>query len=214
MFKALKTKLANYLVKKPEPVKTKEFVPFDLIVGSYLKLDTNSHIIYRSKCKLPDTHTVTAIGKSKVGDSTVFRIYISDYYFLQIITNDANQIEECRIFYLKDTVYPSTALSWKEWLEEGVGLIGKLEFKFDNEFYLRMSSWADDDLDWVPPVTFTETIGNKTITHQAMAYGRWLNEDKRVAEFLLVSSDSMTSSESINIYIGIDINPNEVVSYF
>lgn len=214
MFKALKTKLANLIVKKPEPAKPQEFVPFDLIVGSHVKFDTNSHIIYKSKCTLPMTHSVKAIGKSKVGDSTVFRIYIEDSHFLQVITNDVNQIEECRLFSLQDTVYPSTSLSWQNWLEEDFGLIGKLEFNFKDDIYLRMSSWADDDLDWVPPVTFTENIGNKNVVHQAMAYGKWLNEDRRVAEYLLVSSDSTNSSESINIYIGIDINPNEVVSYF
>ena len=220
MIQALKKKFVGLFVKEPTLVKPREFVPFDLIIGASLRINTNNHVIYKSRCSFLSLNTVTDIGKSKLGDSTVFRIYFGDNCFLQVITNDKNQIEECRVFSLVDTIYPSTLIAWSEWLSEDTGKIGNIEFKLDysSDTYLRMSSWADDEPDWVPPVTFTETIESirdkfATITHQAMAYGRWLNEDNQVAEYLIVSSDSTPTSENIKIFVGIDINPAEVVTY-
>lgn len=220
MFKALKQKIAGFIHKPPAVVKPKEFVPFDLIIGSPVKLDTNLHIIYKSLCDLRSSYTVTGIGKCTLGDSKIFRFYFGNDYFLQVITNLANQIEESRFFSLIDTVFPSTMQAWGTWLAKNTGRIGAFEFNLDTKdiTYIRMSSWADDDPPWVPPVTFTEQLYtgavSTRIVHQAMAYGRWLNENKRIAEYLLVSSDSSETSELVRLYVGIDINPNEVITRF
>lgn len=223
MFKTLKQKIAGFIHKPAVISKPKKFVPFDLAIGSHLKIDTNLHIIYKSRCTLPPTNTVTSIGRCILGDSKIFRFYFNDSHFLQVIINLSNQIEECRLFSLMDTVYPSTMAAWGEWLAENTGRIGAFEFTIDytDVVFVRMSSWADDEPSWVPPVSFTEDISktnddinNITIIHQAMAYGRWLNEDKQIAEYLLVSSDSSTHFEAIRMYVGIDVNPNEVVTYF
>ena len=219
MFKALKQKIATFIHKPVTVLQPKEFVPFDLMVGSHLKIDTNSHVIYKSRCTIPNTNTVTSIGICVLGGAKAFRFYFNNSHFLQVITNQNKQIEECRLFALIDVVYPSTMVAWDMWLNDGKGRIGSFEFKLDHSdlVYTRMSSWADDELDWVPPVTFTEVIkgaNEVSITHQAMSYGRWLNEDRGIAEYLLVSSDSSQHEENICTYIGIDVNLNEVITYF
>jgi len=133
-----------------------------------------------------------------------------------VIVGKDNQIEECCLFSLIDTVYASTLDAWDLWLNEKDGRIGAFEFKLDYKdlIYTRMSSWGDDELDWIPPVTFTETNDHVKTIHQAMQYGRWLNEEHKIAEYLHVSSDSSENTEAIYIYVGIDLSPAEVLPYF
>lgn len=223
MFKSLFQKVASMVHKVPTVVKPTEKVPFDLVVGSHLKFDTNIPFIYKSLCTLPAFNSVTSIGKFVLGDSKIYRFYFNDGHFLQTITGLNDLLEECRLFTLIDTHMPSTVAGWSKYLEKEVGLIGLMDFALEGTDinYTRMSSWADDEPDWCPPVSFLESVhtsndnlGTYVKYHQAMSYGRWLNEQNKIAEYLLISAESKENMESITTYIGLDINPVEVKSYF
>ncbi|MBV5347815.1 DUF2491 family protein [bacterium] len=224
MFEGLMKKAARF-INGADKIIPREVTPFDLHLKSNLVISTNIHTIYKSKVTLSPFTTVTAIGYITLGDFKIYRFYIGENNFLQVITDLAGNLQECRAFSVYDMLYPSTPAHWSKQIGINTGRIGMYTYSLaDGTDYLRLDSWADAEDDWAAPINFDETIkmsGNEVLrSHQAMAYGRWLHEDNKIAEFLIVSSETRrnekgyVTAELISVAVGIDINPADVNSLF
>ena len=68
---------------------------------------------------------VAAYGVAKIFRSTVHRFYLDfqddQDYLLQIVVGENQDIEECKLFWSADTVYPD---DWDFWLNENTGYVG------------------------------------------------------------------------------------------
>lgn len=241
MFEGLKKAISQALRDEPKEVKTDE-VKFDFAnlcvrLGSELVVKDNTGLIYGSSCTKPGTTIITAIGVIKIHRSTLYRLYLGNAYFVQIIILPDNTIEECRLYKLVKIEQPSTSQEWEKWLlsesranreNKPVGIIGKDEYILNDISYLRLESWASPDPEWVEPIeTFEKRhcLDNiQEINSVAMAYGRWLNEENQIAEYLIISSEELANSSemqynthkdcSIRFYVGIDISFDNLSSSF
>ena len=230
MFDSLKKKLAGAL--RPEQ-KVMDVGPvFDnfglyLKVGSHLKVRSNNALIFGSNCMPPKEEVIQTIGVFDMSHSKVYRFWLRQEYFVQVILTNMKEIEEVRGYRLLKVVLPSTTKEWEAWLlskslanSRGTdpGFIGRDEFVHYDTPYYRLESWAGPDEDWVKPIEFTETQysivegivkSSRYINHAAMAYGRWLNEEQEIPEYLLVSAEDLNingvQSSSIRIYVGMDL---------
>lgn len=242
MFEKLKKKVAAALRTEPK-LDTAERVKFQygaltVRVGSSLTIRSNNGLIYGSVCGKPSSNIVSHISTIMLGRSKVCRCYFDKEYFLQIIVDYKNDIEECRLYKLVQVVEPSTREEWAEYLlnyrdaaniGSHPGIIGRDEVIHDNNSYLRLESWASPESAWVEPAKFQEQrygLDNvlETVSHEAMAYGRWLNEDNEIAEYLIISSEELDFSNNtayntqkecaIRYYVGIDISFDDIISNF
>lgn len=71
-------------------------------------------MIYGSSCTKPNTTIITAIGILKVHRSTVYRLYLGNEYFVQIIIDANDNMEEVRLYRLVKVEQPSTAQEWEK----------------------------------------------------------------------------------------------------
>ena len=241
MLEGLKRAISKALRNEPKEV-LKEEVKFDFAhlcvrLGSELVVKDNTGLIYGSSCVKPATTIISAIGIVKIHRSTLYRLYLGNEYFVQIIILPDNSIEECRLYRLVKIEQPSTAQEWEKWLlsesranreNKSIGIIGGDEYILNDTSYLRLESWASPEPVWVEPVEFFEKrhcLGNTQEIHSAaMAYGRWLNEENQIAEYLIISSEELADSSemhynvqkdcSIRFYVGIDISFDNLISSF
>lgn len=171
---------------------------------------------------------VAAYGVSQVFRSTVHKFYLDfqddQDYLLQIVVGENQEIEECKLFWSADTVYPD---DWDFWLNENNGYIGYSVFDTpDKTRYYRV--WENPGAEKVveegedsaritrvPPVDFSETLnfdsnGEKTeiVKHSAMLYGRHAND--KVDEYLLVSVDEYADTAFVHLLIGLELNPTSL----
>ncbi len=169
--------------------------------------------------------TVAAYGVATIFGSTVHRFYLDfetdQDYLLQIVVGDNQDIEECKLLWSADTVYPE---DWDFWLNGNDGYVGYSIFDTpDKTRYYRV--WEDpgaekvveegeggERITRVPPVEFSETLyvgsnGDKTqiVKHSVMLYGRHAND--KVDEYLLVGLDEYPDTAFIHLLIGLEINP-------
>jgi hypothetical protein len=222
MFEDLKKKIASAVFgtssngKDAGPKSTK--YPLDLRLGSPVEFDTNVPAVWSSLCKVPKNRSVTAISEFKLFGQTVFRFYFQEDAFLQIIMDKetGSSIEECRLYSIYHTVYPANKQEWMEWVGAN-GRIGVNSFELDGFQYFRVDSWADDPTaDKAKTVNVVASMlrknGTATCKHHIMLYGRWLDEESEVAEFLLVSDDEYADNACITFAIGIDVSEYEIKS--
>lgn len=180
------------------------------------------------KIKPPSSgEIVTSFGSFLVGGSTVHRFYMpgsEDLWMLQVVTDSKQLVQECKFFMAYDEIYPE---DWGFWLSQTDGYIGLSIFQTkDGAQYFRV--WEDQDAELVveednrgnkltriPPVQFIETIyidpyGQKTETvkYDSMLYGRRVNDN--VDEYLLVSAVDETSGASVQIMVGIELEPASI----
>lgn len=220
MFDKLKKKIASKVFRSDretvDPTSDIDVCPLDIHIGGLLAIRSNNDVIYDSCIRLPKNQvSVRDIGTFDIGTSKVWRVYISDDTMLQIIVDHSTSLmEECRLFRKVDTYLPTTPESWEEWEERASNFL----FHHANKEYTRMDSWADPELDHAPLVSFCEVNQDETrrVVYTAMCFGRWLDEDIQVAEYLLATTEEHhvdTSPDTIVkacIYIGLDIDPNEI----
>lgn len=173
----------------------------------------------------PNTEVILSCGRFLIGESTAHRFYFSSAdtpYMLQVVTrgNDGT-IEECKLFMAHDEIYPQ---DWDFWLSERDGYIGLSVFQLkDGTLYWRV--WENDDaqvvvqqdaqgepVTHIPPVQFIETMyydaygdRNETLKHDAMLYGRHVNQD--VDEYLLISAVNERDGASVQIWLGLELSP-------
>jgi hypothetical protein len=174
-----------------------------------------------------ESNTVLSYGTCQIGHSLVRRFYLDSpagIYVLQIVTDPQSRIEECKLFMPYDEVYPE---DWDFWLSNKDGYIGLGLFQTkDGTQYFRV--WDNPDtttvieqddqgnqMTRIPPVEFLETVyldayGTKTesVTYDSMLYGRHINE--QVDEYLLLSAVSEKDGASVQIMVGIELDPASI----
>jgi hypothetical protein len=174
-----------------------------------------------------DSAIVASYGTFPTGHSKVHRFYLNateTVYMLQIVTDDRNIIEECKLFMPYDEVYPD---DWDFWLSAQDGYIGLEIFQTkDQTQYSRV--WDNEDsktvvqedaqgnqLTRIPPVPFTEKIyldpygqATETVEYESMLYGRHVNEN--VDEYLLLSAVNEKDGASIQLMVGIALEPSSL----
>jgi len=174
-----------------------------------------------------ETLTVSSFGVILVGESKVQRFYLSSakgINVLQIVTDNNQAIEECKLFIPYDEVFPE---DWDFWLSKEDGYIGYSVFQTkDGTAYERV--WQDegaervvqeDDqgnkLTRIPPVPLYETIyldphgqRRETVRHESMLYARHVNDN--VDEYLLVSAVEEKEGASVQIMAGLELQPASI----
>ncbi|MBI5569005.1 MAG: DUF2491 family protein [Desulfomonile tiedjei] len=180
------------------------------------------------KVKYPGTSSIVlSYGTFPVGGSLVHRFYLDGedkVYLWQLVTDPKQTFEESKLFMPYDEVYPE---DWDFWLSSTDGYIGLSAFQLkDGTQYVRV--WEDEEAETVlqedasqnrltriPPVQFMEKIfldpyGETTemVKHDSMLYGRQVNEN--VAEYLLVSAVNEKAGASVQIMVGIELEPSTV----
>lgn len=229
MFDKLKKKIASKF-NKSNSVERRDFSPLDLRLNSQVSITTNVPVIYDSlynSCSA--VQTVTAIGTFSVAKSKVFRFYFADNVrFLQIIVNATNEIIECRLFKIYQFIEPTSNKGWAEWLDDKEGKIGLFNFEIAGRDFIRSEAWADSADDRADPFSVRERVVSMTYDngkytnqketktdHEMMLYGRWLDEDNNIAEYIILSSDDEqigtdTAISNIKICTGIDVTEVEI----
>lgn len=220
MFESLKKRVAGFIIgANKEGTEEVTQHPFSICLGSKVNIKSRNQRIYKSLCPpLNDTMQVEAIGTFTHGTSTFTRFYFENAY-LQVITaaGDMEDFQECRVFFMSEYKQPSERGVW----DEAKYNLGKQSVIYEEREFHRMASWADPNPERVPGVCFIENVESleepkkSRIEHEAMAHGRWLNEEHSVAEFLQISvMDYYDGSEmfdsGIGFDVGIDVNPKDV----
>lgn len=177
------------------------------------------------KVTYPGTgNVISSYGYFSMGRSDVKRFYFDSsngVYMLQVVTDRNNAVEECKLFLPYDEVFPE---DWGFWLADEDGYIGLDSFQLkDGTQYYRV--WENEDamriveeddqgnrLTRIPPAEFLETIyldsygeQTETVKYSSMLYGRSVTEE--VNEFLLVSAVEEQEGASIQIMVGIELQP-------
>ena len=198
-------------------------LPLQIHLGSCLVLDQAPFLIHGeaiTQARPAAESLVFAYGRMDLGESLVHRFYLEscvnpdEKSVLQVVVGEG--IEECRLFASLDEVYPETADEWAFWVGEEDGYIGLPAFE-DKEGRHYDRAWGDDE-GRIAPAEFTETLyldrfGEKTATvsHASMLYGRWIDEESEMAEYILVSREEHTDGSAlIQLSTGIDIIPESI----
>ena len=229
IFKAVAAKKAGSLKdafrakKKSEPVDRN--LPFDIHIDGNISLDTVPFLIHGDKLAMErpgKACRVTAYGRIGMDGTTIHRFYLQDAAdedrtaLLQVVV-DGDSVAECRLFSSLDEVCPDSRDEWAFWLDEEEGYIGWSAFE-DKKARVFDRIWGDEDEPRTAPVEFTETVyldrfGEKTLTvsHAAMLYGRWVDEETEMAEFVMLSAEEHSDETAlVQILAGIDINPGSI----
>lgn len=198
-------------------------LPLQIHLGSCLVLDQAPFVIHGEAITQPRPGAeslVFAYGRIHLDEAVVHRFYLESCAdpdkksVLQVVAGDG--IEECRLFAAMDEVYPESADEWDFWIGEEDGYIGLPAFE-DKEGRLYDRVWGDGD-GRMAPTEFTETLyldrfGEKTasVAHAAMLYGRWIDEESEMAEYILVSREEHTDGAAlIQLSTGIDVIPESI----
>jgi hypothetical protein len=205
-------------------------LPLGLRFNGIVEIPQVDFILGGSELKIKhpgDSNTVLSYGACQIGRSTVRRFYLDapgGIYVLQIVTDSQNAIEECKFFMPYDEVYPE---DWDFWLSDKDGYIGLDVFQTkDGTQYSRV--WDNPDartvveqddqgkqMTRIPPVEFLETVyldsfGEKkeSVKYDSMLYGRHINEN--VDEYLLLSAVNDKDGASVQIMVGIELEPASI----
>ncbi len=176
------------------------------------------------------SNSVISYGNFPVGTSLVHRFYLNHpehVYMLQVITDSRQIVEETKLFMSYDEVFPQDSESWDFWLSDSDGYIGLNIFETKNsKRYFRV--WENPDairvleqdasgnqINRIPPVSFLEDLrldpygkSSETVKYDSMLYGRNVNEN--VDEYLLVSAAQDREGASVQIMVGIPLEPASV----
>jgi len=206
---------------KKKPIDTS--LPLQIHLGSCLILDQTPFLIHGkaiTQTRPGSESLVFAYGRIDLGESVVHRFYLEsgtdpdDKSVLQVVVGD--EIEECRLFASLDEVYPESAEEWNFWIGEEDGYIGLPAFE-DKQGRLYDRVWGDGE-GRIAPSEFTETLyldrfGEKraTVAHASMLYGRWIDEESEMAEYILASREEHTDGSAlIQLSSGIDVIPESI----
>jgi hypothetical protein len=172
-------------------------------------------------------NVVVSYGAFPVGSSMVHRFYLNAadlVYMLQIVADKNRSIEECKLFMPYDEIYPQ---DWDFWLSDKNGYIGYEIFQTkDGVRYDRV--WDNEDnkvvveqddqgnqITRIPPLEYMETVylspygdETETVKYDSMLYGRHVNDN--VDEYLLLSAVNEKEGASIQLLVGIDLQPSSI----
>jgi len=252
MLDTFKKKVAQAFFKTEQVEKThgQQLImnPLEMKVGSVFEIKTNNDRIYKSLFKKQSEYNVVAIGVAKLTEFvTAYRFYdsvknsaiagVADSFLQILVSSRGNEqtVLERRMFQLKAEDFPKSTLAWNNWVGMEGSIIGKFDASFEDRAFERLEGWSSTDGEWSPAKHYVEQVVEKVdasvitvVTHDAMLYGRWLNEQNQVAEYILYTSDSvkintksnvyLTASfdviEAVGTYVGIDVTENDIVVKF
>lgn len=176
------------------------------------------------------SNSVISYGNFPVGESMVHRFYLDHLervYMLQVITDSRQIVEEVKLFMSYDEVFPQDGEAWDFWLSDEDGYIGMNIFETKNaKRYFRV--WENSDalrvleqdasgnqINRIPPVSFLEDLrldpygkNSETVKYDSMLYGR--NVDDNIDEYLLVSAAQERDGASVQIMVGIPLEPASI----
>jgi hypothetical protein len=208
-------------------------LPLNLRIGALVEVSQTDFILGGSNLHImyPEIkNSVKSMGKFSIGESTAYSFYLGvkdTVYTLQVVVDSKKSIEECKLFMPYDEMFPSPEAGewWNYWLDDNTGYIGYSVFELtDKTQYDRV--WQDPSsqveldggLNRIHPIAFTEKIyldeyGDSTteIKHNAMLYGRYATDD--VSEYLLVTAVESTESDSVQLLVGIEVNPTSLTVF-
>ena len=175
-------------------------------------------------------NSVISYGNFPVGDSLVHRFYLNHpdhVYMLQVITDSRKIVEEAKLFMSYDEVFPQDGESWDFWLSDQDGYIGLNVFdsKVGKRYY---RVWENPDamkvleqdasgnqINRIPPLSFLENLrmdpygkNSETIKYDSMLYGRHVSDN--VDEYLMLSATQESDGASIQIMVGIPMEPASI----
>ncbi len=176
------------------------------------------------------SNSVISYGNFPVGESMLHRFYLDHserVYMLQVVTDSRKIVEEVKLFMSYDEVFPQDSESWNFWLSDEDGYIGLNIFDTKNgKRYFRV--WENSDattiveqdnagnqINRIPPVSFLENLlfdpygqNSETVKYDSMLYGR--NIDENVDEYLLVSAAQERDGASVQLMVGIPLEPASI----
>lgn len=178
---------------------------------------------------------VIAVGKQTFFGLAVYHSYLSDgKSFIRTITKGP-EVVEVTLFSLRDEIIPNTHEDWEFWLgryqkdssNEFVrdtktgkaiiaeyGLIGWPSFQIDGPPQIIYNRNWQPSAQGIEPISYREELntgldgGVSCIKHESMEYTRSIGKDN--AEHLLVSVSQIENEASINIFVGINLNPTDI----
>jgi hypothetical protein len=167
---------------------------------------------------LADRHTIIAVGRYALFGINFVRAYLSqnDGAYLHFATK-GDAIVETRLYRPYSEQIPTTVDEWSFWLAEEDGYIGYpiMQSKDEDGPKQYQRSWSASDAH-IDPALVTELIvdlpgATTAVHHQMMHYSRALNDT--LAEHLLVSAVQTGDGMSVNMWLGIDITPQDLTVY-
>ena len=142
-------------------------------------------------------------------------------YILKLATDQQkNELADCKLFMPLDEVYPSDSSQWDFWLNQSEGYIGLDVFETkDKVVYDRVWSGQPQSgsrgYDRVAPLEFTETlyhdaygVDSESVNHMAMLY---VAANDKVNEYLLLSAVEESEGASVQIMVGLALEPSALV---
>lgn len=190
--------------------------PLGLRIGAAVDIDTLPLRMHAEELHMPlpdETVIVVAQGYVELGDDTyVHRYYAANDIMIQILTKNGMEdehVEEITLFTPFKSHYPNSEGEWAQWTVKG-GKIGFPTYILDDGTAFERI-WFDETAGYAAPVAFWESVyedpesdDHNEIYHQAMLYGRNL-EDGKKNEYLLVSAESYDGEKTIEVMIGVDL---------
>jgi hypothetical protein len=202
-------------------------LPLGIRIGGMIDIPQPDFILAGDSLKIKHpglSNIVLSYGVIPMGKSVFYRFYLQaskSIYMLELVTNERKDVDQCTIFMQYDEIFPD---DWAFWLDDREGYIGYSVFQTkDNTPYFRV--WEDPDratilgqddhgneITRIPPVEFLENVyldqygkHQEMVKYDSMLYARQINAD--LNEFLLLSAVSGDDSASIQVMIGIPLEP-------
>jgi hypothetical protein len=193
-----------------------------LRVGMTIPLDPSAFILSGGTTKVtPPTDagmvSIEAVGLLRdgvrpEGSVALHRLYLPGRdSFFHLHLGAGGRPDECRYFSRLDQVAPASRDEWAFWLDPAQGMIGWPEFQTkDGKLYGR--AWGPGS-SRIPPRDQTETIrdlsGERVRSLHAMLYAAPTGATPPApqTEYILVQAVEEDGQAYVEIYAGIDINP-------
>ena len=205
--------LKNMFKQKLGMVKELDILP-TVQPGMKLTIDPTLFIIGGESLKTPmppAESVVNSLRTATTDNINWYRIY-TPQGFIQINLQDNGVIEECRYFTNLDSVYPGNTDEWDFWLGENTGYIGLNSFQTkDGTLWTRL--YGNESQHRILPLEIKETVLRdlektpKSIIYDSMVYWKSTGVKTPEFEYLMVNHENVNDSHSIQLYTGVDINP-------
>jgi len=194
--------------------------------GAKLKLDIAPFVLAGAAGSIlpipPEDVTIESVGRMSTASGIVWEHIAFDggdgiegFVHLDLLFDDykaVKEVREARVYLLFDRITPD---DWAVWLDDARGLIGAPDFQIPSgEVYQRL--WTPGSTR-IAPQDLTERLARtldgkpRSFERQAMLYARRIaapGGPTPEGEYLLLSTVESTDSASIEIHVGLAINPN------
>ncbi len=190
--------------------------PLGLRMGATVDIDTLPLRMHADDLHMPlpdESLIIIAQGYVELGDGAyAHRYYAADDVMIQVLTVNGMEdqhVEEVTLFAPFKSHYPSSEGEWARWTAKG-GMIGQPTYSLDDGAEFERI-WFDEISGYAEPAAYWEAVyedpdsdDHDEIYHQAMLYGRNL-EDGKKNEYLLISAESYDGEKTVEVMIGVDL---------